>query len=165
MNCVLDNLSHPLQQAASLHSMNPTSTVHQVLQFFSFTLGAKKGQCRLPFRLPVIPFFSVTSSLHPSSHPTALPEFCWDCGCTGSGDRQRRQREKTKPQPCAELISHNPPTLDPAVSSHSPLRRFLFSAFLTTSSYFSFLSLSSIPAASCPTPLTDWRTVLGNDHV
>lgn len=102
--------------------MNPFSTGHQVIQFFRFTLGAKKGWCCLPFQLPVIPFPSVTSSLHPSSHPTALPEFCWDHGCTGSRDTDRGgEWAKTKPQP-----SHNPHTLDPAVSSHSPLCCFPF---------------------------------------
>lgn len=121
---------------------------------------AKQGQCRLPFKLPVVLFSSVTSSLHPSSHTTVLPEFCWDHGCTGSGDTDSRYRQKkTKPQRRrAELISHNPHTLDPAVSSHSPLCRFLFSAFHATSSYFSFPSLSPIPAASCPTVLTHGLT-------
>lgn len=52
--------------------------------------------------------------------------------------RQQRQREKTKPQPCTELISHNPSTLDPAVSSHSPsvTSSFLHSSQLRPTFHF-----------------------------
>ena len=71
------------------------------------------------------------------------------------------EAKKTTPQLCAELISHNPPTLDPAVSSHSPLCHVFFSL------HFSQLH-PSFNIRRCPQFLsahTDLCTVLGIDHV
>lgn len=135
-----------LDSRASLHTVNQTSTVLH-------TQG-NKGLCCLPFIPPIItPSLFVTSSLHPSSDPSVLPELCWEHTCA--------EAEK-KPQHCADFISHNPPTLAPAVSSHPALCHFLFSAFLQLLSYFSFLSLSTVPTALTH---TDSCTVLGDDYV
>ena len=102
----------------------PQWTGLQFIRFYSSSVsywGQKQARCRLPYRLPVTPFSSVTSSLHPSSLPTVLPILLRLWMYRIRRHRWQGQREKTKPQPsAAELISHNPHTLDPAVSSHSP---------------------------------------------
>lgn len=134
----------------SIHSMYPTSTVHQVLQFFSFTLAG--AVCILASWRPLLLCNFISPSFHPSNFPSWVLLRPWMYRTRRH--RQQGWTEKTKLQPCAELISHNPHTLDPAISSHSPTCRFLFSAFLTTSSYFSLPSPSSTAAASCPTVLT-----------
>lgn len=132
----------------SLHSMHPTPTVHQVLQFIRFTLILASWR-------PLLLCNFISPSFHPSNCPSWVLLRPWMYRIRRH--RQQGQTEKTKLQPCAELISHNPHTLDPAVSSHSP--SYLFPAFLTTSSYFSLPSPSSTAAASCPTALTHTRVL------
>lgn len=147
--------------------MNLTCTVHQVLQFFSFKLGTKKkGQCSLPFRLPVIPFSSVTSSLQPSDCPSWVLLSPWMYRIRRH--RQQGLREKTKQNRRLVLslfpITHAPLTQLFPLTLPSVASSFLHSSQLRPTFHFRhshpFL-LHHVP----PCSLTGSYTVLGNDHV
>lgn len=138
-----------LALAAGLHSMNPTWSSSSSTVSHSKQQKKSSAVCHLVFLSS--PLLSVTSSLYPPRHPTALPEFCWDHRYGESGDNAEEKNKKRLT--CAGLISHNPPTLEPAVSSYSPPPPlfFCFLHFTQLCPTFKFLSFSSVPAASCPT--------------
>lgn len=73
----------------------PASTVHQVLQFFSFPLRAT-GTLQFAFRFPGMPFCYVTPSFHPSSFPSWVLlrswMYCQETQKTGPG---RKNKDKT----------------------------------------------------------------------
>lgn len=136
----------------------------EFIKFYSFTLKTAKSSavCHLVFLSS--PLLSVTSSLYPPRHPTALPEFCWDHRYGESGDNAEEKNKKRLT--CAGLISHNPPTLEPAVSSYSPL---FFSVFCISHNFVLLLSFCHSPQFllhHAPLTLVSFLcAVLGNDCV
>lgn len=155
---------HILALAAGLHSMNPTWSSSSSTVSHSKQQKKSSAVCHLVFLSS--PLLSVTSSLYPPRHPTALPEFCWDHRYGESGDNAEEKNKKRLT--CAGLISHNPPTLEPAVSSYSPPPLF-FSVFCISHNFVLLLSFCHSPQFllhHAPLTLVSFLcAVLGNDCV